>query len=106
MFAIIETGGKQYRAEPNAILTIEKLEGKKGDEVIFDRVLLVTVDEKTVVGQPVVNDAVVKAKIINQTKGAKVIIFKKKRRKNYRKKVGHRQPVTGVMIQEIVVPSL
>ncbi|MFO8163767.1 MAG: 50S ribosomal protein L21 [Thermodesulfobacteriota bacterium] len=101
MYAVIQTGGKQYKATPGEELTVEKLDGKVGDEVYFDNVLLVSKDDKVNVGRPVLENARVKAKITRHARGPKVVVFKYKRRKGYRKKQGHRQDFTGVKITEI-----
>ena len=101
-YAIIRTGGKQYRAEAGAQLTIEKLAGVRGDSVTFDEVLLVRDGENVHIGTPVVANATVKATITEQTRDKKVLIHKHKRRKKYRKTQGHRQYITRVRIDEIV----
>ncbi len=100
MFAIIRTGGKQYRVAKDDKLEIEKLEAKDGDKVDFD-VLFVS-DGKTVsAGEPLVKGASVKAKVLGQKRGPKITVFKKKRRQNYRRKKGHRQDLTLVQITDI-----
>ncbi len=101
MYAVIKTGGKQHRVSEGDVLRVEKLEGKKGDKVVFEEVLLVTKEDQTRVGTPVVQGAKVVGEIVNQGKGPKIIIFKKKRRKGFLKKTGHRQPLTEVRIKEI-----
>ncbi len=103
LFAIIQTGGKQYRVAPGNVLRVEKLPGERGDEVILDQVLLVTDGQEVKVGQPLVAGAQVKAAILRQGKGKKILVFKKKRRKNYRRKRGHRQLYTALQINEIVI---
>lgn len=102
MFAVIRTGGKQYRVTPNAVLKIEKLEVQAGETVTFGDVLAVGGESGTTIGAPLVAGASVKATVIAQDRLAKVIIFKKRRRQNSRRKNGHRQPVTVVRISEIV----
>ncbi|MCH4024606.1 MAG: 50S ribosomal protein L21 [Acetobacter sp.] len=102
MFAVIRTGGKQYRVTPNAVLKIEKLEVQAGETVTFSDVLAVGGESGTTIGAPLVAGASVKATVIAQDRLAKVIIFKKRRRQNSRRKNGHRQPVTVVRISEIV----
>ena len=97
MFAVIKTGGKQYKVAPNDVILVEKLPGQAGDTVILDQVLMV--GDK--VGAPIVAGASVTATLVEQTRGEKVIIFKKKRRQNYRRKKGHRQEVTVVRITGI-----
>ncbi len=103
MYAIIQTGGKQYRISPGDVLRVERLPGERGDEVILDQVLLVTDGDAVQVGQPLVPNATVRTQIVRQGKGKKVLIFKKKRRKNYRRKQGHRQLFTALQISEIVL---
>jgi large subunit ribosomal protein L21 len=103
MYAIVQTGGKQYKVRTGDIIKVEKLEGSRGNAVAFKDILLV-VDESTntiTVGNPLVANACVSGEIQRQTKGSKVIIFKYRRRKNYRKKTGHRQHITEVKIKEI-----
>ena len=95
MYAVIKTGGKQYRVAQGDRLHIEKLVGNPGDEVRFDEVLLVGGDQPKV-GVPTVKGASVKAKILGQERGEKLIVFKFRRRKNYRRKNGHRQPYTQI----------
>ena len=97
MFAIIETGGKQYRVQENDFVFVEKLEANVGDAVVFDKVLMV--NEK--VGNPYVNGAKVNAKVEAQGRAKKIIVFKYKSKKNYHKKQGHRQPFTKVQITSI-----
>ncbi len=103
MYAVIETGSKQYRVTKGDIITVEKLEGAEGKGVIFTQVLLIESDGKVTVGTPTVKGAKVTAEIIEQTKNDKVISFDYKRRKGYHRKVGHRQPVTNVKVTDIVV---
>lgn len=97
MFAVISTGGKQYKVSQGDLLDVEKLEGEIGDQVVLDKVLMLG-GEKPLIGTPFVEGASVAAEIINQTRAAKIIVFKKKRRKNYRRKNGHRQHFTRVKI--------
>jgi large subunit ribosomal protein L21 len=101
MYAVIKTGGKQHRVSEGDVLKIEKLDGQKGDTIVFEEVLLVSKEDQTRVGTPVVEGAKVVGEIVNQGKGPKIIIFKKKRRKGFLKKTGHRQPLTEVRIKEI-----
>lgn len=105
MYAIIETGGKQYRAEPNGILQIESLEGDVGSIIQFDSVRFVQTDQAPIVGSPMIADAVVKGEIIRHARTRSITIFKKKRRKNYRRTKGHRQRFTQVRITEIVASA-
>jgi large subunit ribosomal protein L21 len=101
MYAVIQTGGKQYRVEPGEELRVEKLNGEVGDEVWFDSVLLVSKDDKVKVGKPVLKKAKVRAQITRQGRGPKIVVFKYRKRKGYRKKQGHRQDYTGVRITQI-----
>lgn len=98
MFAIIRTGGKQYKVQAQDVLKIEKLDVTKGQTVVFDQVLLLGDGTKAQVGTPVVEGASVHAAVINHQKADKIIVFKKKRRHNYRRKKGHRQLETVVKI--------
>jgi len=101
MYAVIQAGGKQYKVTPGEELQVEKLDGKAGDEVYFDTVLLVSKDGEVTVGRPVLENTRVVAKITRQGRGPKIVVFKYKRRKRYRKKQGHRQDLTAVKIMEI-----
>jgi large subunit ribosomal protein L21 len=101
MFAVIRTGGKQYRVTPNAVLKVEKLDAKPGGTITFNDVLAVGVDGNLTVGAPTVADASVAATVIAQDRLPKVIIFKKRRRQNSRRKNGHRQPVTVLRVASI-----
>lgn len=98
MYAVIKTGGKQYKVAPGDVLKIEKVAGEAGSEVVFNEVL--ALDET--VGTPLVAGASVKASVIKQARDAKIIVFKKKRRQNYRRKNGHRQDITLVKITDIL----
>ncbi len=102
MYAVIRTGGKQYRVAPNEVIRIEKLEAEPGTTVEFDEVLLVG-GEETRIGRPLVEGAKVTATVLDQIKGPKIVVFKKKRRKNYRRKRGHRQRLTLLRVQDILV---
>ncbi len=102
MFAVIKTGGKQYKVAKNDVIKIEKVEGETGSVVVFDQVLTVTDEKgKTTIGTPVVKGMTVSAEVLDQVKDDKVIIFKKQRRQNYRRKIGHRQQVSWIRIQDI-----
>jgi large subunit ribosomal protein L21 len=103
MYAVIKSGGKQYRVSEGDILRVEKIEGAKGDTISFDDVMMVSGEEKIEVGTPVVKNAKVVGEIIKQAKDSKITVFKMKRRKGYRKKTGHRQKLTELKIKEIVV---
>ncbi len=98
MYAVIRTGGKQYKVAPQDVLQIEKIEGAAGDAVQFPEVLMVGGEGEPHLGAPLVSGAVVSAEVVEQSRGPKVIIFKKKRRQNYRRKRGHRQDLTTVRI--------
>jgi len=101
VYAIIQTGGKQYRVGLGDVLRVEKLLGEVGETVTLNNVLLVASGEELMVGQPLVAGAQVTGQILRQAKSKKVLVFKKKRRKNYRRLRGHRQPYTALQIKEI-----
>ncbi|MBN1944262.1 MAG: 50S ribosomal protein L21 [Bradymonadales bacterium] len=101
MYAIVETGGKQYRAEVGKVLDVELLDAGEGDGVEFDRVLLLTDESGTRVGTPTVEGARVKAQVMGTVKGPKVRIYKMRRRKGYRKQAGHRQGYSRVKVTAI-----
>ena len=101
MYAIIGTGGKQYKIHEGEILRVEKIPGEAGDFVSFGQVLMFS-DGKTVnIGRPLLDNVVVKGHIVQQEKAKKIIVFKYKKRKRYRKKQGHRQQLTAIMIDQI-----
>jgi large subunit ribosomal protein L21 len=100
MYAVIQTGGKQYRVEPGQKLRVERLPGNPGETVSFDQVLLVGGDSPKI-GRPILSGASVSAEIIAHDRGPKIIVFKLRRRKNYRRKQGHRQPFTELKITDI-----
>jgi large subunit ribosomal protein L21 len=102
MYAVIKTGGKQYRVKPDDILEIERLAGEPGDILQFDQVLMVVNEAGIEVGTPVVSGAIVAAELVEQTRGDKIKIFKKKRRKHYRRTMGHRQDLSQIRITEIL----
>lgn len=101
MYAIIKTGGKQYRVAEGDVLTVEKLAANEGDVVTFDEVLTVVKDDEVVVGKPVVAGVKVTAKVEAQGKDKKILVFKYKAKSNYRRRQGHRQPFTKVVIEKI-----
>ncbi|MBO8168786.1 MAG: 50S ribosomal protein L21 [Thermoanaerobacteraceae bacterium] len=101
MYAIIETGGKQYRVSEGDVIFVEKLDAQEGDVVEVDRVLAVKKDDGLKIGTPVVENAKVSLKVEKQGKGKKIIVFKYKPKKNYRRKQGHRQPYTKVRVEKI-----
>jgi large subunit ribosomal protein L21 len=102
MYAVIKTGGKQYKVAKNDVILVEKLPGEAGAAVELDEVLLVADDKGQTVGSPLVDGAHVAATVLEQTRGEKIIVFKKKRRQNYRRKAGHRQDLTALKITDIV----
>jgi len=101
MYAVIKTGGKQYRVSEGELLKVEKIEGNKGDTILFDNVLMVSRDGDVKVGTPIVEGAKVTGEIVTEIKSPKITVFKMKRRKGYRKKTGHRQKLTVLKIKEI-----
>ncbi len=101
MYAVIETGGKQYRVNQGDVIKVEKLTADVGAKVDFDRVLLVGEGADVKVGNPVVEGASVSGTVVEQDRHRKIVVFKMKRRKNYRKKQGHRQDYTGIRIEKI-----
>mgnify|MGYP005839681529 FL=1 len=102
MYAVVHTGGKQYKVQKGEILRIEKIPGEVGSAVTFDKVLMVADGEEIRLGQPVLENAKVQASIVEQDKAKKILVFKYKRRKRYRRKQGHRQPYTAIRIDGIV----
>ncbi len=102
MYAVIKTGGKQYRVAPADVITIERLDGDNGSTVEFTEVLLIGGNGTPTVGTPTISGAKVTAELVEQTRGPKLIAFKKRRRKNSRRKKGHRQDLTKVRITNIV----
>jgi large subunit ribosomal protein L21 len=101
MYAIVETGGKQYRVREGDILRVEKMEGEPGQEILLDKILLVGEGDGVRVGTPFLEDVCVRGEILAQRRDRKVLVFKFKRRKDYRKKQGHRQDYTGIRIKAI-----
>lgn len=101
MFAIVKTGGKQYRVGTGDQIVVERIAGDVGAEISLNEVLAVAGDGASTIGHPTLPNASVRAKIVQQPRGTKVIVFKKKRRKNYRRKRGHRQELTVLRIEEI-----
>jgi large subunit ribosomal protein L21 len=102
MLAVIKTGGKQYLVSPNKKIKIEKIEGKEGDKIEFTEVLLVQKDKNIEIGKPIIKNAKVIGTILEQGRRKKIIIFKYKPKKRYKKKAGHRQHFTEVEIKEIL----
>ena len=101
MYAVISSGGKQYRVQEGDILRVEKISGKVGDAISFDKVLMFSDGETATVGTPLLEKAAVNGHIVEQGKAKKIIVFKYKRRKRYRRKQGHRQQFTAVKIDKI-----
>ena len=99
-FALVETGGKQYRVEEGGLISVEKLLGNSGDKITLDKVLMVG-GKKNIIGKPYIDGAQIDAEIIAQTRDPKILVFKKKRRKNYRRTHGHRQHKTLLRIASI-----
>lgn len=104
MYAIIRTGGKQYRVEPNRSIRVEKLDGAAGSRITLNDVMLIGGD-KPLIGTPTVQGAVVNAEVVEQTRNDTVLVFKKIRRHNHRRKNGHRQPITVLKVLEILRPG-
>jgi large subunit ribosomal protein L21 len=102
MYAVIESGGKQYKVSEGTVLKVEKLEAAAGDRLSIDKVLMVNDENGNVkVGNPMVSNARVEVEVVEQGRHKKVVVFKYKRRKNYRKKQGHRQPFTKIRVLKI-----
>src|SRR5690349_684302 len=102
MFAVIKTGGKQYRVAGGQEIVIEKLDGQAGDTLVFGEVLMIGDGDKVDIGAPLIKGAQVVGEVVEQTRGAKVIAFKKKPRNTYRRKLGHRQSLTVIKITDIL----
>lgn len=107
MYAVIETGGRQYRVEPGQVLLIEKLPVEEGSEVEFDRLLMVSgdTDGKCLVGTPYIEGAKAVGTVVRQERGPKILVFKYKPKSNYRRRQGHRQALTRVQVERIELPS-
>ena len=105
MYAVIRTGGKQYKVAADDVLEIERISGNAGDKVDFDQVLMVGGDGKAKIGAPLVKGAKVTAELVEHFRGKKITIFKKKRRTTYRRKLGHRQEMTRVRIENITAKA-
>lgn len=102
MYAVIKTGGKQYRVAPNDVITIEKIEGAPGDIVELGEVLLLSGNKGVEIGSPLLSGVTIAAEVLRQERGDTVIIFKKRRRHHYRRRNGHRQGLTALKITEIL----
>ncbi len=103
MYAIVRTGGKQYKVEEGQKIVVEKIEAEPGQEVVLEEVLMVSREGERIFGKPLVEGAKVIAKVVEQKKGEKIIVFKKKPKKGYKKKIGHRQLLTVLQIEKIEV---
>ena len=103
MYAVFQTGGKQFRAEPGGRIRIPSLDAEPGETITFDEVLLASDGDDVSVGTPVVDGASVKAEVVRHGRDDKIIVFKRKRRKKYRRKKGHRQKFTEIRVDEIVL---
>ena len=103
MYAIVDSGGKQYKVREGEILRVEKLAGEVGDSVSFDRILMFSDGENVNIGTPILEDVAVSGHIVEQGKAKKIIVFKYKRRKRYRRKRGHRQQFTAVKVDSIKI---
>jgi len=101
MYAVLRTGGKQYKVAQGEVIRVEKIDAEPGSEIEFTDILMVVNDDQVTVGQPILEGASVRAKILEHGKAKKVVVFKKKRRKGYRVKRGHRQHFTVLEIQEV-----
>ena len=105
MYAVVETGGKQYRVAPGDVIEVEKLASEPGADITLERVLMVANEGGVTIGTPVVAGARVVASVEDQIKGPKLIVFKMKPKRRYRKKTGHRQKLTRLVIKEIVASA-
>ena len=103
MYAVIKTGGKQHKVSEGDVLSVEKLAGDKGTEVVFNEVLMVADDKNVKVGKPFVEGATVTGEIVLQKKAPKIHVFKMTRRKGFKKKTGHRQELTSMKIKKISI---
>ena len=101
MYAVIKTGGKQHKVSQGDEISIEKINGSKGETVVFDEVLMVSSGDDVKIGTPFIEGARVEGEIVDQTKAGKINVFKMKRRKGFKKKTGHRQKLTRMKIKEI-----
>lgn len=102
MYAVVKTGGKQYRVAPDDVIVVERLTAEPGSEIELDQVLMMDDGNATTVGTPLVDGARVSATVVDQARGDKIIVFKKKRRKDYKRSKGHRQDLTVLRITEIL----
>ena len=102
MYAVIQTGGKQFKVEKGVNLLVEKLPADAGVDVVLDQVLMIGDGEKTVIGHPTVEGAQVIATVVRQTRASKIIVFKKRSKKGYKKTQGHRQYLTEIQVKDII----
>ena len=103
MNAVISIGGRQYTVKEGDSILVQKIDKKAGEEVTIDRVLMLKRDKETLIGRPLVEGAAVSAKVVAQTRGPKLTVFKKRSKKGYKKTIGHRQDLTKLLIEKIVV---
>ena len=103
MYAVIRSGGKQYKVSKDDIISVEKLTAEAGDKISLDEVLMISEKDNLIIGDPIIKGATVNAKVVEQTRAKKIIVFKKKRRHNYRRKIGHKQEYTMVKIKNIKI---
>ena len=101
MYAVIRSGGKQYKVSKDDIISVEKLTAEAGDKISIDEVLMISEKDNLILGDPIIKGATVNAEVLEQTRAKKIIIFKKKRRQNYRRKNGHQQNLTTLKIVDI-----
>jgi large subunit ribosomal protein L21 len=101
MYAVVKTGGKEYRISPGDLVRVEKMEGKVGDRVTMEDILMVSRDGQVEIGNPRLANAVVTGEIVQEVKGKKILTYKMKRRKNYRRTKGHRQTYTYIRVNDI-----
>ena len=102
MYAVLKTGGKQYKVSQNDVIIVERLSGESGAKINLDKVLMIGEGENTTVGTPIIGGALVAAEVLEHKRGDKITVFKKKRRKNYRRTMGHRQELTVLRITDIL----
>ena len=102
MYAVLKTGGKQYKVAENDVITVERLTGEAGESIDLNEILMIGQGDAATVGTPVVEGAIVSAQVLEHTRGNKITVFKKKRRKNYRRTLGHRQELTVLRITDIL----
>ena len=101
MYAVIRSGGKQYKVSKDDIISVEKLTAEAGDKISIDEVLMISEKDNLILGDPIIKGATVNAEVLEQTRAKKIIVFKKKRRQNYRRKNGHQQNLTTLKIVDI-----